>query len=478
MLYDTHVAKVVIEHRDIDALDDVVVYYAPPGVNDGGTAIGADFVQLKFHVAQSGVVDHEAVIDPAWTGTKEPLLKRFARAWTELRASHPKSRLKLMTNWPWDTASPVRARLRDGGHLDDEFFEKGPRSAVGKIRRKWQEVCDLGASDFLAFARTLRFSTSAVSQGEAGDWLRDRCHAAGLVVPDPSLEWSPYDDLGKRLIETGRTEHTPESLRKLMAEQQLLRQATPPFQSTFAVRSFRRFAHVPETEGRCVVDLTDLFKDRRPEHEGVWAGEIKQRIDGSVGALEQLKQPVHVALDAHLSIAWYAGTVLNSKSGVAVALRQQVKGKGVQLWDVSAPRRPADAPDWNPTPVELGDGSELAVVVSVTHDALEDAMRSIASSLPAVGAILHLRLPTVGSASIVDGGHARWLADGFVGLVRAEAARRRPGRIHLFPASPASLMFLLGQEAAALGPTTVHEFSFGDPARAYRPGMSTDSESV
>jgi hypothetical protein len=46
-------------------------------------------------------------------------------------------------------------------------------------------------------------------------------------------------------------------------------------------------------------------------------------------------------------------------------------------------------------------------------------------------------------------------------------------RIHVFAAAPASLMFLVGQEAGALGPTTVYEFSFGSAERTYQPGMAT-----
>lgn len=476
MLYEPHVVKVVVEHREVDAVDDVVVYYAPPGVNDGGAQVDVDFTQLKFHVAENGAVDHDSIVDPDWTSTKQSLLKRFCDAWLSIRGTHPKARLNLVTNWPWDTASPIRPHLRDGGHLDGAFIAKGPTSEVGRIRQKWQRDCGLEDADFQLFLKALRFSTSAVSQADAEAWLRDRCHLAGLVAIDPNVDWSPYDDLGKRLIENGRTEHTPDSMRKLVSEQGLVRQEPPPFGSTLAVRSFRRFAHVPATDGVCVVDLTDLFNERRAISDAVWSDDIRQRVEVAMPAIEKLPQPVHVALDAHLSIAWYAGSRLNPKSGIPVVLRQKTKGKPVQLWDVSTPRRPHGSPEWDVAVEKVGDASDLAVVVSVTHDAIEDAKRTISGSLPSVGTILHLRLPAVGPDSIADGGHARWLADALVRIVRDEVTRLRPERTHLFPAMPVSLMFLVGQEAAALGPTTVYEFTFGDPARAYRPGMTTDSE--
>lgn len=474
MLYANHVAKVVVEHRDVDAVDDVVVYYTPPGVNDAGARVEVDFTQLKFHVAETGAVDHDAIVDPNWTGTKAPLLKRFSDAWLELRTDTPKARLNLVTNWPWSTSSVIRAHLRDGGRLDDAFWEKGPKSEVGAIRSKWQATTGLPDDEFRAFIGALRISSSAVSQADAEERVRDRCQLAGLVAMDPSLDWSPYDDLGKRLIEGGRTEHTPESLRRLMVEQKLVREdQVPPFRSTFAVCAFPRFRHVPETEGVCVVDLTELFNGRYAKSDDVWSTSIRDRVEAAMPEVEKLPQPVQVALDAHLSIAWYAGTRLNPKSGISVALRQRTKGMPVQIWDVSTPRRPEGAPEWTVRIETTGDGADLGVVISVTHDALEDAKRSLAGS--SVGSVLHLSLPRVGPASIVDGGHARWLADEVVRIVRDHVAKLRPARTHIFPATPASLMFLIGQEAEAIGPTTVYEFAFGDPGRKYQPGMTTDS---
>jgi len=476
MLYSSHVSKVVVEHREFDAVDDVVVYYTPPGINDGGALVDVDFTQLKFHVAESGVVDQDAIVDPDWTGTKRSLLKRFSDAWLGIRATHPKARLNLVTNWPWDSASPIRPHLRDGGYLDDDFFTKSPTSEVGEIRAKWQAACGLVDLDFHAFLKSLRFSTSAVSQAAAEEWLRDRCQLAGLMPVAPGIDWSPYDDLGKRLIENGRTEHTPESLGRLVRDQGLIRQAPPPFQSTLAVRSFRRFAQVPFTDGMCVVDLTDLFNGRRAINETVWSDDIPQRIEETMPGIEKLARPVHIALDAHLSIAWYIGSRFNPKSGIPVVLRQKMKDKPVQLWDVSTPRRPDGSPEWDVTVEEVSENPDLAVVVSVTHDSLEDAKRSISTTLPEVGTILHLRLPNAGPASIADGGHARWLADALIRTVRNAVVKLRPEHTHIFPATPVSLMFLAGQEAAAIGPTIIYEFAFGDPARSYLPGMTTESE--
>lgn len=249
----------------------------------------------------------------------------------------------------------------------------------------------------------------------------------------------------------------------------------PPFRSTFAIRSFTRFAHVPETDGACLVDLTDLFDGRAARSPDSWSGVIRERLEAALPRVAELGEPVHVALDAHLGIAWYAGHLLDPKAGVRVALRQKIKGKGIELWDVSAPRMPDGAPTWAVTSSQNGDGDELAVVISVTHSALTDAGRFIRESLPNVGSTVHAELPGFGPQAVRDGGHARWLVDELVRILGAEVAKLRPTRLHLFPACPASLAFLLGQEARTLGPTTVYEYEFGEASRGYRPGMSTAS---
>jgi hypothetical protein len=474
MLYpNALVQKVVVEHKGVEAVDDVVVYYAAPGAFDRRTyaKTTADFHQVKFHTALTGSVNEEALRDPAWTGTKDSLLKRFADAWKALRVEHPNVRLHLITNWPWHPDCPLAPLIRDG-RLSEKFFEQGPASAVGRIRASWQAVCGLDDSEFCAFARAFCFSTSAASQADADERLGDHCRAAGLIPPDPGVNWSAYDDLGKRLIEDGRLEFTAASLRELVQEQKLVAKDQPGFNSTFAVRSFSFQAYVPETEGACPVDLTSYFNGRAPIDEGVWSGGVRECLDGAMPFVAKLQAPVQVALDAHISIAWYVGHLLNPKSGIPILLRQRTKNRPPALWDVSQPLRPSNAEEWMPTaPQCVGDGRELAVIVSVTHTALEDARRTI-DAVPAIGNVLHFSVPKPGSYAIQDGGHARWLADELVSVAHGAVAKLAPSRVHLFLACPASLAFLLGQEALSLGPTTAYEFPFGHPSRAYRPGMS------
>ncbi len=99
----------------------------------------------------------------------------------------------------------------------------------------------------------MRFQTSAHPLADTEAWLQDRCQLAGTRVFH--ADWSAYDDLGMRLIETGRTRHTPESLRELLHQAELLVPGCQPRGCTVLLRSFRSLDPVAENEGQVVIDL-------------------------------------------------------------------------------------------------------------------------------------------------------------------------------------------------------------------------------
>jgi hypothetical protein len=245
--------------------------------------------------------------------------------------------------------------------------------------------------------------------------------------------------------------------------------------SSVVVRSFL----ASETDNAdTLIDLTDLFvcsnsRDRRPKHPDVWTQELPSRLAAAAATIERLPKPVILASLTHLSIAWYLGSLLNPKRGVPILLRQRSPACRDVLWDGSQARLPEGAATWSFERRVRGEGGDLALVVSVTHNALHDAEHAIdALGLP-VRELHHAQLPNPGSTSIQDGSHARWLADALTTTLREAVVKARPGRLHLFPACPVSLAFLLGQQADALGPTTFYEFSFGEAERRYLPALAT-----
>ncbi|MFN9071569.1 MAG: SAVED domain-containing protein [Cyanobacteriota bacterium] len=270
-------------------------------------------------------------------------------------------------------------------------------------------------------------------------------------------------ELIKRILQEASSDSTPTAAQP----------EAPTPAATVLVRSFLAGADAAET----VIDLSDLFicadsKDRRPKDPNVWTQDLPVRLPQAVATIEGLPRPVELAIHAHLSIAWYLGTLLKPNRG-PLLLRQRFPNSKDQVWDCSEPRLPEGGAAWEFERIEMAEGRDLALVVSPTHDALRDAQQSIRALGLGVSELHHALLASPSRTSIQDGAHARWLANELATTMRAAVVRCRPGRVHLFAACPVSLAFLLGQQADLLGPTTVYEFSFGEGPRLYFPGMAT-----
>ncbi len=462
------IEKVVMEHRGVTAVDDVVVYYTTPGVADAERLVRIDYHQIKFHVAQGQCIEAANLIDPAWTGTTQSLLWRFARSWKELRQHERELRLSLVTNWPWCPDDPLAPLIRDSGTLEEAFFTNGPTSKVGKLRTAWRRHLSLLAdAEFNDFIRQLRLCVRAVSQRDAEEWLADRCQLAGLRRPSAAEHHSAYDDLAGRLLADGRREFNPADLAALVQQENLAIEPAQPFLSTCSVRSFRRFADAPVTDAKVVIDLTDLFDGRAPVDGAVWTEAIPARLAGALAAIDDLPRPVQLALDSHLAIGWYVGTLLDSKAGIPVLLRQKGYG-GVELWDTSTPQ-PDLAQAWQIDVETIGDGTEVALALSVTHDVAAEVRTALP---PSVGTFVHAHLPTLGGQAVRGGGHAAALADDLARALRDIGRARGAVRTHIFGACPVSFAFVLGQRSAAIGPVTMYEYDFG-ATRTYRAALAT-----
>jgi hypothetical protein len=204
----------------------------------------------------------------------------------------------------------------------------------------------------------------------------------------------------------------------------------------------------------------------------VWSRDIPQRLAAFLPALADLPQPLVLALQTHLSIGWYLGTLLNPKRGFNVNVSQRTNA-GEIVWDLARAQPPYDDRGWLVTEESLNRGQDLALVVSVTHDVRLDARRAIDTLALPIGRLAHASLQQPGPDAVVDGGHARWLADALARQVRELVVADSPRRLHVFAACPVGLMLLFGQRADAWGPTTVYEFAFEDGSRSYFPGMAS-----
>ena len=465
------VAAVTYEHSGLDAIDDLLVEYGQEGVFDHhqGFALTHDGYQVKYHVDPDGDVTAGALAEPAWIGTKKSLLARFAEAWGTLQSEGHRPRLRFVTTWQIPKGDPLREVLRQRRVDPDRLLRSSAAKKVRDVAARWQAETGLDDPEFRAFLLSIEIHAGAPSLEELSRQLALMSPSVGLRAPDPALPQNEYDALARAHLESGRPRRFDREGIETLFEQAGLR-AVPKvdFASTATICAFEPWTTVsPESMTNVLIDLRDLFDGRAPKSASVWGDDVVQRLLSLPAQLATLPQPVLLAVEAHLSIAFGVGSVF-AKSGVPVRL-QQKRTASLELWDPAAaggqPAHIATHLDASSYP-----GAPLAVAISVSRDAEPDARAHVAAHVPEAS-FLDLRVE-IGQNAVRDAGHAVALAAALDDEIGRTVRALRPQSTHLFPACPWALAFMLGQRSHDWGPTTIYEFDFGGPIRRYSPALT------
>ena len=209
------VIKVAFEHDEASGADDIAVFFEPPGVRDGIYHSEADFFQCKYHVDQRDCYSSEAFIDPTFISpkSKSSLLQRLHGAHRRLRQGYGCFRLHFVSNWTWRPDDPIATSISEGdGSLPEAFFRQAPNAALGPVRKSWRRHLGIDESEFLDFARTLRFGLNHFGRQRFLESLNDRLENCGLMpVPADQLT-NPYDSLYTRFLLSKQNEFDRDGL--------------------------------------------------------------------------------------------------------------------------------------------------------------------------------------------------------------------------------------------------------------------------
>lgn len=451
-----HVAKVSYEADSPKAFDDVVVLYDPPRVSMGPNRISADHYQIKFHVTHAGGFGYEDLTKPGFIGAKTySLLERLRDAKAK---AVEQSVFKLVTIESILDGDPLKELLSatdNSLRLDKLFDGTGPRSRMGRVRDHWKSHLKMTDD---AELRSLLAGFRILPQHRSLEQMRDevnlRLRTVGLKPCYQTSEFS-YDAAVRALKARGLYEFTREAFEALCIEEGWIQ---PMPEEAYAAVAVRTFSDGPgdkldAPEARSL-SLVDRFDGRHLKADLTWADLRTPLVDFLEGARAEPR--VRIFLNAHASIAFLSGDRLGLKTGVSVELVQRGRS-GTSVWR-SDDGKNGDIPV---AEVEkMGEGLDVALVISIARDALPDVKSYLAAHAAKVGKVVHLRAaPKPGPNAVAGGEHAAVIADAAVDAVRN--AGLKPGAtVHIFVAGPNAVSFFLGQHAASLGRWVVYEFDF------------------
>lgn len=446
------------------SFDDIWVEYDKGrGPSDhNGVPIRREYFQCKWHSTPDSY-GYLQLINPEFINAKTySFLERAREAQTEFAPEGSGIRFKLLTNWRIEKNDPLREMVsnRSGAiRIDRLYGSKTDNSKAGSVRKTWREHLGINEGELQILANTLAF-------GEVPDSLEDMRERLDMTFRAMGLRRVPanenaffYDDLIYQWMGQKRLEFDRKSFREA-CEQEGLFVTSVPEPKVYGVKSFQHaFDHL---ENRCedVLDFVPVFDERYIRNAEDWSGklypELKKFLFGAASKHDRLR----LALDAHTSLAFAAGSILNIKSGKAIELEQRVLAKAVWAAD-DLPCDPA-WPNLDFSVIEIDPSRpEIAIAVGVTHDIASDVLAFAMQSLPTVGKILNC-LPSTGPSArfVICGSHAFELAEALTKKVIEFREGGGPRLSHLFIAAPNTFTFFAGQRQVALGPTRLYEFDF------------------
>lgn len=457
------------------SFDDIWVEYDPArsAVDQYGDPLRREHMQCKWHVTPDSY-GYAHLVDPEFINANARSLLQRAR---EAQIAHAPQgsgvRFKLVTNWRLDRNDPLREMVgtRSGAmRLERLYGSLTDNSRAGAVRKSWREHLGIDEAELRLLARTLAFGEAT----DTLDGLRDQLDLlfayVGLRRIPANQSAFPYDDVIFQWMAQGRLEFDRAGFRAVCAREDMLGAA----QGSPRVYGVKSFEHAfDRLEERCykVLDLIPSFDERYIRSDADWDAKLYPALRTFLLAASKDQPRLRLALDAHVTLAFAAGSVINIKSGRQVELEQRSTGR--RLW--SADDMISD-PTW-PTlvteTVELRpDQPDLAVALGLTHDASADVRRYCESTLPNVGQVLILKPGCgAGAQSVTCGRHAFELADAATSAIRA--AKTGAGLTHLFVAAPNAFTFFLGQRQTALGTVRIYEFDFdGGRGRSYTAALT------
>lgn len=462
------------------SFDDILVEYDSNSAakDHEGKPIVREYIQCKWHTT-AGTFGYQDLIAPSFINAQRySLLQKAYQAQTQHAPDGTGCRFKLVTNWRINADDSLLrlVRKQTGAlNLDRLFDYTTDQSRMGKVRKLWCEHLGLDHAGLRLVSRTLAIAETAEPLDSVRERLDDKFAVVGMKRVPASETAFFYDDLIVKLLAQGRIEFDRESFAEMARSEGILDGRAQP-ESVLAI-GVRSFMHpIDNLEDRCqrMLDLVPYFDGRYIRDEADWHGHIFPELQGFMHGAARSTDRLRIILDAHVSLAFSLGALLNVKSGKQIEIEQRTSGR--RFWSTDDTEIDPAWPKLNFDDEVIDEGSdEVALAIGLTHDVSPAVSTYVRQKLKQAGRIIHC-MPEGGPSqqSVRCGRHAWMLTEAVTQYLQAHRSTgERVSLVHAFFAGPNGFAFFLGQHQQAIGPTAIYEWDFdGQRGGDYSPGLS------
>ena len=186
-----------------------------------------------------------------------------------------------------------------------------------------------------------------------------------------------------------------------------------PKRISIGVKSFTRGAENLEKDTESCLSFINKFEDRNIKDEYDWNKDIYRNLEEFLLTNTSSKHAYQIFLNAHASIAFAVGRILDSKSGINVFPIQKSSTNGTVLWDVKLSSKRNYA-TWDISHEKFHENQyDSALVLNVTRNIYGEVVTFIKENNLPIGRIINCTPSGVGATnfSVEDGTHATALAN-------------------------------------------------------------------
>lgn len=224
---------------------------------------------------------------------------------------------------------------------------------------------------------------------------------------------------------------------------------------------FSRGAEHILKNAQVLLDLRDKFDKRFLKPDLNWTIDIGATVQDFLRANTEPQKAYQIMMDAHSSIAFTAGRVFDSKSGVDICPIQKTNS-GPELWGIDK-LDPEEYPSWNIEHISGNEeSSDSALILNVRFDIRSDVERYLTQHEILVSRIINCSLKEKGGTNyaIQNGTHAWRLANEVCAALTRRSTAERKACLHIFASVPNAFMFYLGQVSRSFGRCILYEYDF------------------
>lgn len=224
---------------------------------------------------------------------------------------------------------------------------------------------------------------------------------------------------------------------------------------------FQRGTEQLPQEVPILLDLQNRFDGRLLKTGLDWTVDIGKTVQDFLRANIEPQRAYQIVLESHGSIAFVAGRVFDTKSGVDICPVQKTIS-GPEVWEIDQLDQ-TEYQLWNVEHIAGEDGVfDSALILNVRHNIYADVKQYLNEHQIMVGRIINCTLGDGSSTnfSIQNGTHAAKLANVACAASRERTTAEKRAHLHIFAAAPNAFMFYLGQVSRLFGSCILYEYDF------------------